>query len=85
MFKDTRDVEDLIAQLNRHFLFATALLLLFMLITIYFLSKALTRPLISMKEATTKLSKGIFQWLCRYDLMMNSGSLPNPFKAWLMN
>ncbi|MED3761168.1 HAMP domain-containing sensor histidine kinase [Peribacillus frigoritolerans] len=60
MFKDTRDVEDLIAQLNRHFLFATALLLLFMLITIYFLSKALTRPLISMKEATTKLSKGNF-------------------------
>ncbi|WP_318566150.1 HAMP domain-containing sensor histidine kinase [Peribacillus simplex] len=60
MFKDTRDVENLIAQLNRHFLFATALLLLFMLITIYFLSKALTRPLISMKEATTKLSKGNF-------------------------
>ncbi|MFS0762521.1 HAMP domain-containing sensor histidine kinase [Peribacillus phoenicis] len=60
MFKDTRDVEDLIAQLNRHFLFATALLLFFMLITIYFLSKALTRPLISMKEATTKLSKGNF-------------------------
>ncbi|WP_230303091.1 HAMP domain-containing sensor histidine kinase [Peribacillus simplex] len=60
MFKDTRDVEDLIAQLNRHFLLATALLLFFMLVTIYFLSKALTRPLIAMKEATTKLSKGNF-------------------------
>ncbi|WHY98521.1 HAMP domain-containing sensor histidine kinase [Peribacillus simplex] len=60
MFKDTRDVEDLIAQLNRHFLLATALLLFFMLVIIYFLSKALTRPLISMKEATTKLSKGNF-------------------------
>ncbi|WP_286197352.1 HAMP domain-containing sensor histidine kinase [Bacillus sp. ISL-34] len=60
MFKDTRDVEDLIAQLNRHFLLATALLLFFMLITIYFLSKALTRPLLAMKEATTKLSKGNF-------------------------
>ncbi|MFE5430508.1 ATP-binding protein [Peribacillus simplex] len=60
MFKDTRDVEDLIAQLNRHFLLATALLLFFMLVIIYFLSKALTRPLIAMKEATTKLSKGNF-------------------------
>ncbi|WP_286184455.1 HAMP domain-containing sensor histidine kinase [Bacillus sp. SD075] len=60
MFKDTRNVEELIAQLNRHFLLATALLLFFMLITIYFLSKALTRPLIAMKEATTKLSKGNF-------------------------
>lgn len=60
MFKDTRDVEDLIAQLNRHFLFAIVLLLFFMIITIYFLSKALTRPLIAMKESTTKLSKGNF-------------------------
>ncbi|WP_228467330.1 sensor histidine kinase [Peribacillus sp. JNUCC41] len=60
MFKDTREVEDLIAQLNRHFLLATALLLFFMLVIIYFLSKALTRPLISMKEATIKLSKGNF-------------------------
>ncbi|MFE4814265.1 ATP-binding protein [Peribacillus simplex] len=60
MFKDTREVKDLIAQLNRHFLFATALLLFFMLVIIYFLSKALTRPLIAMKEATTKLSKGNF-------------------------
>ncbi|MGE7904318.1 ATP-binding protein [Peribacillus sp. NPDC094092] len=60
MFKNTRDVEDLIAQLNKHFLLATALLLFFMLVTIYFLSKALTRPLIAMKEATTKLSNGNF-------------------------
>ncbi|WP_309487127.1 HAMP domain-containing sensor histidine kinase [Bacillus sp. ISL-4] len=60
MFKDTREVKDLIAQLNRHFLLATALLLFFMLVIIYFLSKALTRPLIAMKEATTKLSKGNF-------------------------
>ncbi|KQU08286.1 histidine kinase [Bacillus sp. Leaf13] len=60
MFKNTGDVKDLISQLNKHFLFATLLLLFFMLITIYFLSKALTRPLITMKEATTKLSKGNF-------------------------
>ncbi|MGE7766286.1 ATP-binding protein [Peribacillus sp. NPDC096540] len=60
MLKNTGDVEDLISQLNKHFLFATLLLLFFMLITIYFLSKALTRPLITMKEATTKLSKGNF-------------------------
>ncbi len=60
MFKNTGDVEELIDQLNKHFLFATVLLLFFMLIIIYFLSKALTRPLIAMKEATTKLSEGNF-------------------------
>ncbi|WP_236712598.1 sensor histidine kinase [Peribacillus muralis] len=60
MFKNTREVEELISQLNKHFLFATILLLFFMLIIIYFLSKALTRPLIVMKEATTKLSEGNF-------------------------
>ncbi|MGE7761297.1 sensor histidine kinase [Peribacillus sp. NPDC097895] len=60
MFKNTRDVEELIAQLNKHFIFATVLLLFVMLITIYFLSKALTRPLIAMKEATTNLSLGNF-------------------------
>ncbi|WP_311316487.1 HAMP domain-containing sensor histidine kinase [Peribacillus simplex] len=60
MFKNTGEVEELIAQLNKHFLFATVLLLFFMLIIIYFLSKALTRPLIGMKEATTKLSEGNF-------------------------
>ncbi|MGG1398780.1 ATP-binding protein [Bacillus salipaludis] len=60
MFKNTDEVQKLISQLNKHFLLASILILIFMIITIFFLSKALTKPLISMKEATKKLSKGDF-------------------------
>ncbi|OAH58630.1 histidine kinase [Domibacillus aminovorans] len=60
MFKNTEDVETFVSQLNRHFLLASMLILFFMSITIFLLSKALTRPLIIMKEATAKLSKGDF-------------------------
>ncbi|MBT2727412.1 HAMP domain-containing histidine kinase [Bacillus sp. ISL-75] len=60
MFKKTDEVQKLISQLNKHFLLASILILFFMLITVFFLSKALTKPLISMKEATKKLSTGDF-------------------------
>jgi two-component system, OmpR family, sensor histidine kinase ArlS len=60
MFKNTDEVQKLITQLNKHFILASFLILFFILITIFFLSKALTKPLISMKEATKKLSKGDF-------------------------
>lgn len=60
MFKNTNEVQKLIKQLNKHFLLASLLILFFIMITIFFLSKALTKPLISMKEATKKLSKGDF-------------------------
>ena len=60
MFKKTDEIQSLITELNNHFLLASLLILFFMLITIFFLSKALTKPLILMKEATKKLSKGDF-------------------------
>ncbi|MGF6949015.1 signal transduction histidine kinase [Neobacillus sp. B4I6] len=60
MFKKTDEVQKLISQLNKHFILASILILFFVLITVFFLSKALTKPLISMKEATKKLSKGDF-------------------------
>lgn len=60
MFKTTDQVQTLISQLNHHFLYASLLILIFMLITIFFLSRALTKPLIVMKEATRKLSNGDF-------------------------
>lgn len=60
MFKTTGQVQSLISQLNRHFLFASLIILAFMLVTIFILSRALTKPLISMKEATKKLSNGDF-------------------------
>jgi two-component system, OmpR family, sensor histidine kinase ArlS len=60
MFKKTDEVQKLISQLNKHFLLASIVILFFLLITVFFLSKALTKPLLSMKEATKKLSKGDF-------------------------
>lgn len=60
MFKNTADVQKLISQLNRHIIVASLLILFSVLFFIFFLSKALTKPLIIMKEATKKLSKGDF-------------------------
>nr|WP_263324864.1 cell wall metabolism sensor histidine kinase WalK [Neobacillus sp. Marseille-Q6967] len=60
MFKNTTDVQKLISQLNKHIFVASLLVLVSIFIFIFFLSKALTKPLITMKEATKKLSKGDF-------------------------
>jgi two-component system, OmpR family, sensor histidine kinase ArlS len=60
MFKNTADVQKLISQLNKHIFVASLLILFSILIFIFFLSKALTKPLITMKQATKKLSKGDF-------------------------
>ncbi|MGM0876818.1 MAG: ATP-binding protein [Bacillota bacterium] len=60
MFKSTDRIQTFIAQLNNHFILASFLILFFMFITIFFLSKALTKPLVSMKEATRKISSGDF-------------------------
>lgn len=60
MFKSTKQIQDFISQLNEHFILASLLILFFLLITISFLSRALTKPLLSMKEATKKISKGDF-------------------------
>lgn len=60
MFKSTDQVKTFISQLNKHFLLASLLILFFMIVTIFFLSKALTKPLITMKEATKNLSNGDF-------------------------
>lgn len=59
-FVNTDDVQKLISQLNKHIFVASLLIIFTVLILIFFLSKALTKPLITMKEATKKLSKGDF-------------------------
>lgn len=60
MFQSTRAIEQLVGKLNLHFGLAgvTSVVALFIIYAI--LSKLLTRPLIRMKEATEKLSKGDF-------------------------
>lgn len=60
MFQDTESVQTLIKRLNDHFLLAGLILVILTFIIIILLSKALTKPLIEMKEATSKISKGNF-------------------------
>ncbi|KAB7709254.1 HAMP domain-containing protein [Bacillus aerolatus] len=60
MFKSTDQVQRLISKLNQHFLLAAAVTIILLIVTILFLSRALTTPLIQMKRATEKLSKGNF-------------------------
>lgn len=60
MFQDTKSIQFLIKRLNKHFLIAGVIVVIITFIIIIFLSKALTRPLIEMKEATALISKGKF-------------------------
>ncbi|MBM7585923.1 signal transduction histidine kinase [Bacillus pakistanensis] len=60
MFKNTGPLRTLIDRLNVHFLLAGLSSLVILGIIYFLLSKILTRPLIKMKEATEKLSKGDF-------------------------
>lgn len=58
MFQDTASVQSLITNLNKHFLLAGVISVCLTIIIIIILSKALTKPLIEMKEATSRLSNG---------------------------
>lgn len=60
MFKDTTQVKQLIKQLNKHFLIAGIATAFVTAIIILILSRVIARPLIKMKEATKKLSRGNF-------------------------
>ncbi|MEK4012740.1 MULTISPECIES: sensor histidine kinase [Peribacillus] len=60
MFRSTDQIQTLISRLNHHFIAGAIMILSLMIITILFLSKALTTPLIRMKRATEKLSTGDF-------------------------
>ncbi len=60
MFQDTAWIQSLIARLNEQFLFAGIIAVIFTITIIIFLSKALAKPLIKMKEVTSQISKGDF-------------------------
>ncbi|WP_108672411.1 sensor histidine kinase [Peribacillus acanthi] len=60
MFKKTETIERFIGQLNKHFILASLLIFILLLVTIFFLSNVLTKPIILMKKATNKLSLGDF-------------------------
>ncbi|MBT2657408.1 HAMP domain-containing histidine kinase [Bacillus sp. ISL-18] len=58
MFQTTQKIRDLISELNKHFLLASLLTLLFTMMIIIFLTRYVTHPLIQMSEATKRISKG---------------------------
>lgn len=60
MFQSTQSIEQLVGKLNLHFGLAGGASVIVLFIIYAILSKFLTRPLIRMKEATEKLSKGNF-------------------------
>jgi signal transduction histidine kinase len=60
MFKHTGSLRTLIKELNSHFLIAGVLSLILMIFIHFILSNIITRPLIKMKTATEKISKGDF-------------------------
>lgn len=60
MFQDTAWIQSLISRLNEQFFLAGFIAVFFTFIIIIFLSKALAKPLIKMKEATSQISKGDF-------------------------
>ena len=60
MFQSTSSIKQLVNELNMHFWVAGGISVIVLLIVYTALSKVITRPLIRMKEATEKLSKGDF-------------------------
>lgn len=60
MFQDTAWIQSLISRLNEQFLIAGFIAVIFTITIIIFLSKALAKPLIKMKEATSQISSGDF-------------------------
>ncbi|MBU0905920.1 MAG: HAMP domain-containing histidine kinase [Firmicutes bacterium] len=60
MFQGTENIQFLVNKLNFHFLLAGLASLVTLCIAYLILSRYLTRPLIRMKEATKKLSRGDF-------------------------
>ncbi|MDN4492584.1 HAMP domain-containing sensor histidine kinase [Ureibacillus aquaedulcis] len=61
MFQSTQSINKMINDLTKHFGIAGATSVVIILVVYGILSKILTRPLIHMKKATEKLSKGDFE------------------------
>ncbi|MGG3847032.1 ATP-binding protein [Aeribacillus composti] len=60
MFQNTDAIQKMIYKLKHHFVLVGFLSVFLTILTIAFLSKVITNPLIRMKQATEKLSKGDF-------------------------
>ncbi|MEK4701910.1 HAMP domain-containing sensor histidine kinase [Solibacillus sp. FSL R7-0668] len=61
MFQSTNSINQMVEDMNMHFVISGIIGLIVLFLVYALLSKVLTRPLIRMKEATEKLSKGDFE------------------------
>ncbi|MFF5996053.1 HAMP domain-containing sensor histidine kinase [Lysinibacillus sp. KU-BSD001] len=60
MFQSTNSMNQMVNSMNLHFVISGVTIFIVLFVVYAILSKVLTRPLIRMKEATEKLSKGDF-------------------------
>jgi signal transduction histidine kinase len=60
MFQNTSSIQSMIYKLKHHFVIVGILSVILTVMTIAFLSRVITMPLVRMKEATEKLSRGDF-------------------------
>lgn len=60
MFQSTQSMNQMVDEMNKHFVISGVISFIVLFSVYAILSKVLTRPLIRMKEATEKLSKGEF-------------------------
>ncbi|MBE4906929.1 HAMP domain-containing protein [Bacillus luteolus] len=81
MFKDTSSIQKMISKLQHHFMLVGSLLVIFTIITVLFLSQAITQPLIRMKKATERLSKGDFSVSINHTSKDELGELANSIQT----
>lgn len=81
MYQSTQSINTMIDELTMHFGIAgvTSVILLFVIYAV--LSKFLTRPLVRMKEATEKLSKGDFEVILPHVSNDELGDLSNSIQS----
>lgn len=81
MFKNTNSIQQMVLKLKHHFMLVGSLTIIITIITVFFLSKAITLPLIRMKKATEKLSRGDFSVSIHHESKDELGELANSIQT----
>lgn len=75
MFKNTESIQKMISNLKHQFMVVGGFTIIVSIFTVFFLSKVITLPLIRMKKATEKLSKGDFSVTIKHNSKDEIGEL----------
>jgi signal transduction histidine kinase len=81
MFQHTDSIRLMLARLKHHFYVVGIISILFFVVTIFILSKIITRPLVRMKKATEELSKGNFSVTLNVRSQDELGQLGNAIES----